>query len=78
MENIRYDLITALPEIILLGMAMLVLVADLFLKQSNRIAIYGLSQLGLLLAAYFTVTTHVPSVGLLLRAHLLMILWLMC
>lgn len=63
MENIRYDLITALPEIILLGMAMLVLIADLFLKQSNRIAIYGLSQLGLLLAAYFTVTTHVPSVG---------------
>jgi len=63
MENIRYDLITALPEIILLGMAMLVLITDLFLKQSNRIAIYGLSQLGLLLAAYFTVTTHVPSVG---------------
>jgi len=63
MENIRYDLITALPEIILLGMAMLVLITDLFLKQTNRIAIYGLSQLGLLLAAYFTVTTHVPSVG---------------
>jgi len=42
---------------------MLVLITDLFLKQSNRIAIYGLSQLGLLLAAYFTVTTHVPSVG---------------
>ena len=63
MENIRYDLITALPEIILLGMAMLVLITDLFLKQSNRIAIYGLSQLGLLLAAYFTVTTHAPSVG---------------
>ncbi len=63
MENIRYDLITALPEMILLGMAMLVLIADLFLKQSNRIAIYGLSQFSLLIAAYFTFTTHAPGVG---------------
>lgn len=63
MENIRYDLFTALPEIILLGMAMLVLIADLFLKQSNRIAIYGLSQMALLVAAYFTFTTHAPGVG---------------
>ncbi len=63
MENIRYDLITALPEMILLGMAMLVLIADLFLKQSSRIAIYGLSQLSLLIAAYFTFTTHAPGVG---------------
>jgi len=63
MENIRYDLITALPEIVLLGMAMLVLIADLFLKQSNRIAIYGLSQLALLVAAYITFTTHSPGVG---------------
>ena len=63
MENIRYDLITALPEMILLGMAMLVLIADLFLKQSNRIAIYGLSQLALLIAAYITFTTHATGVG---------------
>lgn len=63
MENIRYDLITALPEIVLLGMAMLILLADLFLKQSNRIAIYSLSQLALLMAAYFTFTTHAPGVG---------------
>ena len=63
MENIRYDLFTALPEMILLGMAMLVLIADLFLKQSNRIAIYGLSQMALLVAAYFTFTTHAPGVG---------------
>jgi NADH-quinone oxidoreductase subunit N len=63
MENIRYDLITALPEIILLGMAMLVLIADLFLKQSNRIAIYALSQMALLVAAYFTFTTYNPGVG---------------
>lgn len=63
MENLRYDLLTALPEIILLGMAMLVLIADLFLKQSNRLAIYSMSQLALLIAAYFTFTTHTPGVG---------------
>ncbi len=63
MENIRYDLITALPEMVLLGMAMLVLIADLFLKQTNRIAIYGLSQLALLVAAYITFTTHSPGAG---------------
>lgn len=63
MENIRYDLVTALPEMIVLGMAMLILLADLFLKQSNRIAIYALAQLTLFVAAYFTWTTHTPSVG---------------
>jgi len=63
MENIRYDLITALPEMIILGMAMLILLADLFLKQSNRIVIYVLAQLTLLAAAYATFTTHTPSVG---------------
>lgn len=63
MENIRYDLITALPEIALLSMAMLVLLADLFLKQSNRIAIYLLAQLSLFVAAYITYTTHSSGVG---------------
>jgi NADH-quinone oxidoreductase subunit N len=63
MENLRYDLLTALPEMILLGMGMLVLIVDLFLKQSNRIAIYSLSQIGLLVAAYVTFSTHAPGVG---------------
>lgn len=63
MENIRYDLITALPEIVVLSMAMLILLADLFLKKSNRMAIYVLAQLTLFLAAYATFTTHTPSVG---------------
>lgn len=63
MENIRYDLITALPEIVLLSMAMLVLLADLFLKQSNRIVIYLLAQLSLFVAAYLTFTTHSAGVG---------------
>jgi len=62
MENIRYDLITALPELIIIGMAMFILLADLFLKPANRIAIYVLAQLSLLGAAYFTFSTHVPSV----------------
>lgn len=63
MENIRYDLITALPEIIVLSMAMVILLADLFLKQSNRIAIYVLAQITLLVAAFATFSTHTVSVG---------------
>lgn len=63
MENIRYDLITALPEIVILSMAMVILLADLFLKKENRIAIYGLAQFTLLVAAYLTVSTHTPSVS---------------
>ena len=62
MENIRYDLITALPEIVIVCMAMFILLADLFVKNANRIAIYGLAQLTLLIAAYITVSTHAPSV----------------
>ncbi|MDP1523013.1 MAG: NADH-quinone oxidoreductase subunit NuoN [Methylotenera sp.] len=63
MENIRYDLITALPEIVIVCMAMFILLADLFLKSSNRIAIYVLAQVTLLVAAYLTFSTHTPSVG---------------
>jgi len=63
MENIRYDLIAALPEIIIVCMAMFILLVDLFLKPANRIVIYVLAQLSLLGAAYFTFSTHVPSVG---------------
>lgn len=62
MENIRFDLLTALPEMLVLSMAMLILLADLFLKQANRIAIYCIAQGTLLAAAYFTYTTHTPSV----------------
>lgn len=62
MENIRLDLITALPEMLILCMAMVILLADLFLKKNNRIAIYGLAQFTLVGAAYITFTTHAPSV----------------
>lgn len=63
MENIRYDLITALPEIVIVCMAMFILLADLFLKPSNRITIYVLAQVTLLTAAYLTVSTHAQGVG---------------
>jgi NADH-quinone oxidoreductase subunit N len=63
MENIRYDLITALPEIFILCMAMFILLADLFIKKANRAVIYGLAQFALLGAGYLTVSTHVPSVS---------------
>ncbi len=63
MENIRYDLLAALPEIIILCMAMIILLADMFLKPSNRIAIYGLAQLVLLGAAFVTVSTHSAGVS---------------
>lgn len=63
MENIRYDLITALPEIVIVSMAMFILLADLFLKPANRIAIYVLAQITLLVAAYLTFSTHAPSVA---------------
>ncbi len=63
METIRYDLITALPELMVLAMAMVILLADLFIPAAKRMVIYGLAQLTLLLAAYFTFSNHVPSVS---------------
>jgi NADH-quinone oxidoreductase subunit N len=61
MQNIQVDLITALPELIVLGMAMAILLIGLFSK--NNIAVYVLAQLTLLAAAFFTVATHTPAVG---------------
>ena len=63
MDNIYSDLMTVLPELTLLGMAMFILLADLFLKPSNRIVVYALAQATLLVAAYFTISTHTPTVG---------------
>lgn len=63
MENIQIDLITVLPELTVLSMAMFILLAGLFLKPKNRIVIYGFAQFTLLAAAYFTVATHNPAVG---------------
>jgi NADH-quinone oxidoreductase subunit N len=63
METIRYDLITALPELIVLGMAMVILLTDLFISPARRMVIYSLAQLTLLAAAYFSFSSHVPSVS---------------
>ncbi len=63
MENIRYDLLTALPEITIVTMAMVILLTDLFIKKQNSLVIYGLAQFTLLVAAYFTFSTHTPSVA---------------
>ncbi|WP_020168798.1 MULTISPECIES: NADH-quinone oxidoreductase subunit NuoN [Methylotenera] len=63
MEYIKTDLITALPELTVLFMAMFILLLDLFIKPKNRIVIYGLAQFTLLAAAYFTVSTYTPAVG---------------
>ena len=63
MNGLQTDLLAALPEMFVLGMAMFILLIDLFLKPSNRIAIFLLSQITLLGAAFMTVATHHPSVS---------------
>jgi NADH-quinone oxidoreductase subunit N len=62
MNGLQTDLISALPELFVLSMAMFILIADLFLKSSNRIVIFLLTQITLLGAAYITISTHNPSV----------------
>jgi NADH-quinone oxidoreductase subunit N len=62
MENIKFDLIIGSPEIFVLCMALLVLMTDLFIKPSNRIIVYGLTQLALLGAAFLTIQTHTAAV----------------
>lgn len=63
MDSIQIDLITALPEIVVLAMAMVVLLADFFISAKNRILVYGMTQLTLLVAAFAVIKTHAPSVG---------------
>jgi NADH-quinone oxidoreductase subunit N len=61
MENISIDLMTLLPELIVLFMAMAILLAGLFVK--NKTILYGLAQFTLFVAAYFTVRNFTSSVG---------------
>ncbi|MGZ8270143.1 MAG: NADH:ubiquinone oxidoreductase subunit N, partial [Methylophilus sp.] len=61
MENIQFDMISILPEITVLCMAMLILIIDLFIKPKNRFIVYGLSQFTLFAAAWFTFQTHTPT-----------------
>jgi NADH-quinone oxidoreductase subunit N len=61
MENIQIDMMTALPEMIVLGMAMVILLAGLFAK--NKVILYGLAQFTLFAAVYFIVSSHTPAVS---------------
>ena len=63
MENIKLDLLTVLPEITVLCMAMLILIADLFLSKKNRLVIYVLAQITLFIAAYLVLANHSNSVS---------------
>ncbi len=63
MNAIQYDLISALPELIVLCMAMFILLLDLFLKPNNRALIYILAHITLLGAAFVTISTHTSAVG---------------
>lgn len=63
MDNMQFDLLTLLPEMVVLAMAMFILLLDLFILPQNRFIIYGLSQFTLFAAAFFTFKTHTPAVG---------------
>jgi NADH-quinone oxidoreductase subunit N len=63
MNAIQSDLISALPELIVLCMAMFILLLDLFLKQGNRFLVYVFAQITLLGAAFVTIGTHTSAVS---------------
>jgi NADH-quinone oxidoreductase subunit N len=60
---IVYDLMAARPELLVLGMAMLILLLDLFLSDRHRYISYALTQLTLFGAAFLTVSHHTPGVS---------------
>jgi len=62
MDTIKTDILMSLPEISVLCMAMVVLIADLFLTKKNRLIIYGLAQVTLFVAAYFVWASYTTTV----------------
>jgi len=56
--GLPFEFAPALPEMVLLGTACLVLVVDLFLSDAQRAWSYWLTQLGLLVAAWLTLVTQ--------------------
>lgn len=60
---IFFDLMAARPELLVLCMAMVILLVDLFLSDRNRYIGYVLTQVTLLGAAFLTVSTHTPGVS---------------
>jgi NADH-quinone oxidoreductase subunit N len=61
MENIYSDLMTVLPELTVLAMAMAILLTGLFAK--NKMLVYGMAQCTLFVAAYFALAGFSSSVG---------------
>ncbi|MEW8250424.1 MAG: NADH-quinone oxidoreductase subunit NuoN [Candidatus Thiodiazotropha sp.] len=59
------QLIPVLPEITLLTLACLVLVVDLFIRESQRIVSYGITQVGLILTAAVTLAVSQPDAQIL-------------
>ncbi|MBT2970533.1 MAG: NADH-quinone oxidoreductase subunit NuoN [Candidatus Thiodiazotropha sp. (ex Ctena orbiculata)] len=59
------QLIPVLPEITLLTLACLVLVVDLFIRESQRIVSYGITQVGLILTAAVTLAVSQPGAQIL-------------
>jgi NADH-quinone oxidoreductase subunit N len=55
------QLIPVLPEISLLTLACVVLVVDLFIRDSQRIVSYGIAQVGLIVTAAITLAVAQPS-----------------
>lgn len=63
MDTLPFDLISVLPELIILLMAMGVLLLDLFIKPSNRYSLEWLSHVALWSAAGVTVSSTMSSVS---------------
>ena len=63
MDNLTIDLMTLLPEIIVLTMAMGILLISLFLKPEKKIINYILAQISLAAVAFAIINTHTQSIS---------------
>jgi len=63
MQFVMPNLMPAAPEIFVLCMASLILIADLFVSERNRFLTYLLTQLTLVVAAWITYSTSEPVVA---------------
>jgi NADH-quinone oxidoreductase subunit N len=64
MDTINTDLFISLPEIVMLSMAMVILILDLFLNKNNRLIIYGLAQATLFAAAYLVLSLNAFAIDI--------------
>ena len=63
MDNLTSDLLTLLPEIIVLTMAMGILLICLFLKPEQKIINYILAQISLAVVAFAIINTHTQTIS---------------